>query len=52
VNRILFVNGQVAGATVELELVPGATHFWNGADDVAAIVRRPADFLGTLKRKD
>ena len=29
-----------AGATVELELVPGATHFWNGAGDVAAIVRR------------
>jgi len=34
-----------AGATVELELVPGATHFWNGADDVAAIVRRSAGFL-------
>jgi len=41
-----------AGATVELELVPGATHFWNGADDVAAIVQRSAGFLGTLKRKD
>jgi acetyl esterase/lipase len=41
-----------AGATVELELVPGATHFWNGAGDVAAIVRRSAGFLGTLKRKD
>jgi acetyl esterase/lipase len=34
-----------AGAAVELELVPGATHFWNGADDVAAIVRRSAEFL-------
>jgi dipeptidyl aminopeptidase/acylaminoacyl peptidase len=34
-----------AGATVELELVPGATHFWNGADDVAAIVRRSVRFL-------
>jgi acetyl esterase/lipase len=33
------------GAEVELELVPGATHFWNGADDVAAIVRRSVDFL-------
>jgi len=41
-----------AGATVELELVPDATHFWNGARDVAAIVRRSADFLDTLKRKD
>ena len=29
-----------AGATVELELVPGASHFWNGASDVPAIVRR------------
>ncbi len=34
-----------AGATVELELVPGATHFWNGASDVAAIVRRSIEFL-------
>ena len=34
-----------AGATVELELVPGATHFWNGADDVDAIVRRSIEFL-------
>jgi acetyl esterase/lipase len=33
------------GATVELELVPGATHFWNGAGDVAAIVRRSVEFL-------
>jgi hypothetical protein len=32
--------------------VPDATHFWNGADDVAAIIRRSAGFLGTLKRKD
>jgi acetyl esterase/lipase len=37
-----------AGATVELELVPGATHFWNGAEDVAAIVRRSAEFLQAL----
>jgi acetyl esterase/lipase len=34
-----------AGATVELELVPGATHFWNGAEDVDAIVRRSVEFL-------
>jgi len=34
-----------AGATVELELVPGATHFWNGAKDVDAIVRRSVEFL-------
>jgi acetyl esterase/lipase len=34
-----------AGATVELELVPGATHFWNGAEDVDAIVRRSVGFL-------
>jgi len=34
-----------AGATVELELVPGATHFWNGAEDVHAIVRRSVEFL-------
>jgi dienelactone hydrolase len=34
-----------AGAVVELELVPGATHFWNGAKDVDAIVRRSVEFL-------
>ena len=34
-----------AGATVELELVPGATHFWNGASDVGGIVRRSVEFL-------
>jgi dipeptidyl aminopeptidase/acylaminoacyl peptidase len=34
-----------AGAAVELELVPGATHFWNGAKDVDAIVRRSVEFL-------
>jgi dienelactone hydrolase len=33
------------GATVELELVPGATHFWDGASDVNGIVRRSIDFL-------
>jgi acetyl esterase/lipase len=34
-----------AGAAVELELVPGATHFWNGAADVAGIVSRSIGFL-------
>jgi acetyl esterase/lipase len=36
---------RAAGAEVELELVPGATHFWKGADDVPAIVRRSVEFL-------
>ncbi len=36
---------RAAGATVELELVPGATHFWNGASDVSGIVRRSIEFL-------
>ena len=36
-----------AGAAVELELVPGASHFWNGASDVAAIVWRSVEFLRT-----
>jgi acetyl esterase/lipase len=34
-----------AGAVVELELVPGATHFWKGASDVAGIMRRSIEFL-------
>ena len=34
-----------AGAAVELELVPGATHFWKGASDVAAIIARSVEFL-------
>src|SRR6266581_1237329 len=36
---------RAAGATVELELVPGATHFWKGANDVPGIVRRSVGFL-------
>jgi acetyl esterase/lipase len=36
---------RAAGATVELELVPGATHFWHGASDVPGIVRRSIEFL-------
>ncbi|HLK76765.1 MAG TPA: alpha/beta hydrolase [Streptosporangiaceae bacterium] len=34
-----------AGAQVELELVPGASHFWKGAGDVAAIIARSIGFL-------
>jgi dipeptidyl aminopeptidase/acylaminoacyl peptidase len=34
-----------AGARVELELVPGATHFWKGANDVDAIIARSVEFL-------
>jgi acetyl esterase/lipase len=34
-----------AGASVGLELVPGASHFWKGAADVAAIIRRSIEFL-------
>jgi acetyl esterase/lipase len=34
-----------AGAAVELELVPDATHFWKGARDVPAIIRRSIEFL-------
>ncbi|MFY9931290.1 MAG: prolyl oligopeptidase family serine peptidase, partial [Streptosporangiaceae bacterium] len=37
-----------AGAAAELELVPGASHFWDGADDVAAIVARSVAFLEGL----
>jgi acetyl esterase/lipase len=36
---------RAAGAAVELELVPGATHFWKGASDVDGIVRRSVEFL-------
>ena len=39
---------RAAGAAVELELVPGATHFWDGASDVGGIVRRSVQFLRTL----
>ena len=34
-----------AGAEVELDLVPGATHFWKGASDVPAIIRRSIEFM-------
>ncbi len=38
----------VAGGTVSLMLVPGASHFWDGADDVPGIVARSADFARSL----
>ena len=37
-----------AGATAVLELVPGATHMWNGASDTDGIVRRSVEFLRTV----
>jgi acetyl esterase/lipase len=36
---------EAAGAAVELELVPDATHFWKGASDVPAIIQRSIEFL-------
>jgi acetyl esterase/lipase len=36
---------EAAGAVVELDLVPGATHFWKGAADVPAIIQRSIEFL-------
>jgi dipeptidyl aminopeptidase/acylaminoacyl peptidase len=41
-----------AGAAVELEVVPGATHFWKGASDVAAIIRRSIEFLHAQARQN
>ena len=37
-----------AGGTVSLVLVPGASHFWDGAADVPGIVARSADFVRSL----
>jgi acetyl esterase/lipase len=37
-----------AGGTVTLELVPGASHFWDGAADVPGIVARSAGFVRSL----
>jgi acetyl esterase/lipase len=37
-----------AGGTATLELVPGASHFWDGADDVPGIVARSAGFVRSL----
>jgi acetyl esterase/lipase len=36
---------RAAAATVRLELVPGATHFWKGAGDLPAIVRSSVEFI-------
>jgi acetyl esterase/lipase len=37
-----------AGGPVSLELVPGASHFWDGAADVPGIVARSAGFVHSL----
>jgi acetyl esterase/lipase len=37
-----------AGGTATLELVPGASHFWDGAQDVPGIVARSAAFVRSL----
>jgi acetyl esterase/lipase len=37
-----------AGGAVSLVLVPGASHFWDGAEDVPGIVARSADFVRSL----
>jgi acetyl esterase/lipase len=39
---------QDAGGTVSLVLVPGASHFWDGADDVPGIVAQSASFAASL----
>ena len=39
---------RTAGGTVTLELVPGASHFWDGARDVPGIVARSAAFVRSL----
>ena len=36
------------GAPVELEIVPGADHFFDGASDIEGIFGRALDFLGRL----
>ena len=37
-----------AGGTATLELVPGASHFWDGAADMPGIVARSAGFVRSL----
>jgi len=37
-----------AGGTATLELVPGASHFWDGAADVPGIVARSVGFVRSL----
>ncbi len=39
-----------AGVTVDLEIVPGADHFFDGSSDVEAIFARVVDFLQALSR--
>ena len=40
-----------AGVTVDLEIVPGADHFFDGAPDVEAIFERAVDFLHGTQSK-
>lgn len=40
-----------AGGTATVVLVPGASHFWDGAQDVPAIVARSAGFVRALPWK-
>jgi hypothetical protein len=40
-----------AGVPVELDVVPGADHFFEGADDVEAIFDRAHQFLLALDRR-
>jgi acetyl esterase/lipase len=41
-----------AGGSATLELVPGASHFWDGAQDVPAIVARSAAFVRSLTPRE
>jgi dipeptidyl aminopeptidase/acylaminoacyl peptidase len=41
---------RAVGAPVELEIVPGADHFFAGATDIEAIYGRAIDFLSRLAR--
>ncbi|MGW3916813.1 prolyl oligopeptidase family serine peptidase, partial [Streptomyces sp. NPDC005070] len=44
-----FVSAQIAsGGTAELVLVPGAGHFWDGAEDPSALHRQAIRFLRGL----
>ena len=41
-----------AGGSATLELVPGASHFWDGAADVPGIVARSAAFVRSLTPRE
>jgi acetyl esterase/lipase len=42
---------RAAGASADLEIVPGADHFFEGADDIVAIYERALGFLIELDRR-